>query len=353
MSTEASLWPRLAELPLVIESYELEPLSAAPAGGMDRAVLQIRLLGLRTDGAGEDVGRFFDEDDATLAAGPCQPLAGEWTLEGFCEHLATLELWAKPPEWDAARLYRNWAYESAALDLALRQAGRPLHEVLGREARPLRFVTSLGLGDPPSIETMHRRLEHYPGLRLKLDASPGWSGELIEQIAAAGVVDTIDFKGCYGIEVTDEALLETMYDQVIEAFPDALLEDPHDLPAITERVAAHAARVSYDAPIHCAEDLATTAIAPGAVNIKPTRTGSLRALQGLYAHCEAHDLGMYGGGMGEIGVGRHQIQLLASIFHPGAPNDVAPSPFNEDDVPEGLPTSPLAPRPAPAGFRRA
>ena len=40
---------------------------------------------------------------------------------------------------------------------------------------------------------------------------------------------------------------------------------------------------------------------------------------------------MYGGGMGELGVGRGQIQLLASLFHPDAPNDVAPPPFNAPD----------------------
>jgi L-alanine-DL-glutamate epimerase-like enolase superfamily enzyme len=352
MSADTSPWPRLAELALVIESYELQTLRAAPVGGMDRATTRIRLLGLGADGDGEDISRFFDEGDAQLAAGPSLPLTGEWTLGGFCEHLATLELWAQAPEWEAARLYRTWAYESAALDLALRQAGRPLHDVLGREARPLRFVTSLGLGDPPSIEALRRRLAHYPGLRLKLDASADWTPELIEQIAAADVVDTIDFKGCYGIEVKDEGALEAMYERVLDAFPDAILEDPHDLPAITERVAPHAARVSYDAPVHCAEDLASTAISPGTVNVKPSRTGGLRALMGLYAHCEAHGLGMYGGGMGELGAGRHQIQLLASIFHPDAPNDVAPTPFNEDDVPAGLPTSPLDPRPAPAGFRR-
>ena len=48
---------------------------------MDRETTQIRLLGLGADGAGEDIGRFFDEGDAQLAAGPCLPLAGEWTLE--------------------------------------------------------------------------------------------------------------------------------------------------------------------------------------------------------------------------------------------------------------------------------
>jgi hypothetical protein len=42
--------------------------------------------------------------------------------------------------------FRNCAFESAALDLALRQAGRSPHDVLGLEPRPVRFVNSLGLG---------------------------------------------------------------------------------------------------------------------------------------------------------------------------------------------------------------
>ena len=60
---------------------------------------------------------------------------------------------------------------------------------------------------------------------------------------------------------------------------------------------------------------------------------------------------MYGGGMGEIGVGRGQVQLLASLFHPDAPNDVAPAPFNAPDLPPGLPTSPLAAPRSTTGFR--
>ena len=49
---------------------------------------------------------------------------------------------------------------------------------------------------------------------------------------------------------------------------------------------------------------------------------------------------MYGGGMGELGVGRGQIELLAALFHAEAPNDVAPSAYNEDDPPGSLPASP-------------
>ena len=60
---------------------------------------------------------------------------------------------------------------------------------------------------------------------------------------------------------------------------------------------------------------------------------------------------MYGGGMGELGVGRGQIELLASLFHADAPNDVAPSAYNEDDPDGSLPGSPLPPGAAPTGFR--
>jgi len=48
---------------------------------------------------------------------------------------------------------------------------------------------------------------------------------------------------------------------------------------------------------------------------------------------------MYGGGFGELGVGRHQIQYLASLFHPNTPNDVAPSGYNLPKLEPTLPTS--------------
>ena len=145
-----SLWPKLAELPLVVEGYELDTLTAEMANGQVRTTILVRIHGAGHDGLGEDVGVMPDDEDPLAKVPAALPLAGEWTLERFCDHLATVEQWPEPPQWDLARLWRNWAFESAALDLALRQAGRPLHEVLEREPRPLRFVNSLGLGDPPA-----------------------------------------------------------------------------------------------------------------------------------------------------------------------------------------------------------
>ena len=42
---------------------------------------------------------------------------------------------------------------------------------------------------------------------------------------------------------------------------------------------------------------------------------------------------------------RRHDQALAALFHADAPNDVAPTGFNETPIPSGLAVSPLAPPP--------
>jgi hypothetical protein len=56
-------------------------------------------------GSGEDVSVHVEDGTSLHEAQPTLPLAGEWTLAG-CDHLATLDPWPKPPEWEAARRYR-------------------------------------------------------------------------------------------------------------------------------------------------------------------------------------------------------------------------------------------------------
>lgn len=351
--SDSSPWARLSALPVLVESYEFERLSARMSYGFERVTTRIRLSGGGAEGLGEDVSPFEDEEGTLHAAGPVLPLTGAWTLGSLCERLAEVEQWPVPPSWDVARRWRNWGFESAALDLALNQAGRPLHAVLGREPAGLRFVNSLGLGEPPTFDPIRRRLEHHPGLRFKVDATADWSPALIDELAATGAVEIVDFKGHYGLELDDVPALLAMYERVVAAFPDALLEDAHDLPEVAELLAPEARRISYDAPIHSVADIDATPLTPRALNIKPCRVGDLRSLLEVYSACEARGLVTYGGGMGELDVGRGQIQLLASLFHPDGPNDVAPGGYNADTPAPDLPASPLPADPAPTGFRRA
>jgi hypothetical protein len=110
-------------------------------------------------------------------------------------------------------------------------------------------------------------------------------------------------------------------------------------------------RFSWDALIHSIEDIEALPYPPRMVNIKPSRLGGLRSLLDAYDYCVERGIGTYGGGQFELGVGRGQNQYLASLFHPDAPNDVAPGGFNLPVPAAGLQSSPLAPAPAPLGFR--
>jgi hypothetical protein len=87
------------------------------------------------------------------------------------------------------------------------------------------------------------------------------------------------------------------------------------------------------------------------VNIKPSRFGPLRSLFDAYDYLDERGIRAYGGGQWELSHGRGHIQYLASLFHPDTPNDVAPIQYGYHEVPEGLPSSPLKPELAPAGFR--
>jgi L-alanine-DL-glutamate epimerase-like enolase superfamily enzyme len=351
VSAIESTWERVAGLPVRIDSYALEPLQALVSSEFERKSTVVRLSGAGREGLGEDVTYDAVDHEILQAAGPTLPLAGSWTIASLGERLAGLDLFPHEPQREVSRRYRIWAFESAALDLGLRQANTTLHELLGREPRPVRFVVSLRLGEPPSLAPLRQRLDLYPGLRFKLDPTSSWSEELIAELAASGAVESVDFKAYYTGSIVDQPPDPVLYRRVVEALPHAWIEDP----ALTEEtgavLAAHRERFSWDAPIHSVGDIEALEYQPRMVNIKPSRLGGLRNLLEAFDYCAARGIGNYGGGQFELGVGRGQIQYLASLFHGDAPNDVAPSGYNLPDPPDGLSQSPLAPVPSASGFR--
>jgi len=346
-----STWELLAALPVQIDAYELEGLVAQVSSDFERKSTVIRMSGAGEQGCGEDVTYDAVDHEIMQAAGPTLALAGSFTLESFCERVATLELFAEPPQREVSQRYRTWAYESAALDLALRQAGTTLHAALDREPQPVRFVVSLRLGEPPTIEPLSSRLQAYPGLRFKLDPTSSWDEQLIEQLIATGAVDSVDFKGLYVGSIVDQPADPLLYERVVRAFPQAWIEDPKLTPQTDALLADHRERFSWDASIHSIADIEALPYPPRMVNIKPSRLGGLRSLLDAYDYCAANGIGNYGGGQFELGVGREQIQYMASLFHGDAPNDVAPSAYNLPQPPPDLPTSPLPAQPSPVGFR--
>ncbi len=342
----------LADLPLEVEGYTLEGLLANVSSGFERRTTVVHLHGQGQEGIGEDVVYDASDHIALQEAGPVHDLAGRHTLGEFCRLIDSLDLFPVPPPREVSRLYRRWTFHSAALDLALRQAGRPLYELLGRDPQPLTFVVSLRLGEPPALEPVERRLARYPTLRFKLDPTSSWTPELIEQLVATDAVDSVDFKSLYRGTVVDQPPDPVLYGRVVEAFPDAWIEDPDVVTPETAAVLAdHHDRITWDAPIHSIADIEALPFAPRMVNIKPSRIGGLPALCAAYDYCAERGIGAYGGGQFELGPGRGQAQYLASLFHPHTPNDLAPVGFNQNQPPPGLPASPLPPAPDAIGFR--
>lgn len=350
MST--STYDRMAHLPLTIEGYSLEELSFPVTRGFTRVTTTVHLRGAGHVGSGEDV--IYEEGDQRLHldAGPMHALEGSHTLDGFSRLLDGIDLFpGGPPEREASRHYRRWAYESAALDLALRQAELSLADALGRTAAPVNFVVSMSLGSPASIEPVRRWLDRDPDLRFKLDPDETWTTEITAGLRATGAVDAIDLKGLYVGTVVDLAPDPALYGRLAGELPNVWIEDPYLDDATRAALAGHEDRITWDANLESLADLVALDRAPKAVNIKPSRFGTVRELMAVYDHLEAAGIAAYGGGQFELGVGRGHIQYLASLFHPDTPNDVAPGGYNLVTPPRGLPGRPLPVAAAPTGFR--
>lgn len=332
----------LSGLPIEVDGYSLQGLKAEISPEFTRLTTIVAISGGGLEGTGEDVVYSGEEHLEYQRLGAVHDLAGTRPLGELCELIESLDLFPTPPAMEASRLYRIWGFESAALDLALRQNGLSLAQALRREAQPMRYVASTRLGEPPTLEPVDKRLALDPTLRFKLDATSSWTPEIFAQLVATGAVDSIDFKGMYKGTSVDQGADAVLYARVVEAFPDAWLEDP-DLSS-AEAMAVLAGehdRITWDAPIHGIADIEALPFAPRMVNIKPSRIGRLSALCETYDYCAQHAIGAYGGGQTELGVGRGQAQYLAALFHPDTPNDLAPAAYNQVDPPAGLPRSPL------------
>jgi hypothetical protein len=326
-----SLWESVAGLELRVDDYGLERRESVTPAGWTRVTTTVVLAGAGETGLGEDVTYDAEMHDGV----PDElMLAGTWSLEDISHRLDDFE--------ELTEGYRRWAFESAALDLALQQGEIGLGEALGREGRPVRFVVS-------TRAAPERWLAVAPELEFKLDAEKDWDRELLRRLRELGRVRVVDFKAYYRGTSVDLAPDPELYRAVAEELPDAIIEDAWLEDGCREALAGAEDRLSFDAPVHSLADLDGLPLEPRWLNIKPSRFGTARELLETIEACEERGISMYGGGQYELGPGRLQIQRLASIFYPDGPNDVAPHEYNEGEPREGLPQSPLA-APEGAGF---
>ena len=333
-----ALWDRLRGLEPTIEEFRTERRSVDVSTQFTRVTTTVILAGGGETGRGEDVTYTAEDHDWFPQLEP----TGRTTLAELSAELDALHLFDHEPKMQASSQYRRWAFESAALDLALRQNDLSLGDALGLEYRPVRFVVSTR-GDAFAW------LEHNPDLELKLDPENDWERSLMERLAATDRVRVLDFKAYYRGTAVDVEPDPVLYRAAVELFPEAVLEDASLDDECGVVLRGEERRLSFDAPIHSVHDLLALPVSPGWLNIKPSRFGTLARLLECIEHCQTNGIEMYGGGQFELGVGRRHIQVLASVFYPDGPNDVAPSEYNAGEPRPGLPRSPL-PAPSALGF---
>lgn len=345
------MYEKIAKLPLTIGHYTLEPHILTVVGGMERHTTVVQLHGKNLAGEGEDVTYETPDQTKFQEAGTRIDFTHVKTLGEFCDTVTGLDLFPDmPPTQETSRRYRRWAFESAALDLALKQSNISLAQALDRQPKPVHFVVSQRLGDPSSIDLLQARLDQYPNLRFKLDLANDWTDNLIQQLVATKAIDTVDFKSFYKGTPVDIQTDPALYKKVLNAFPGTWIEDPEVSDETRKILEPHAARITWDAPLHTAEDILNMPFRPKMINVKPSRFGSIKELSKVYELCEKEGIGMYGGGQFELSVGRGQIQYLASLFHPDTPNDVSPAVYHLDQLPQNIPSMTLTPVIDRAGF---
>jgi hypothetical protein len=321
-----ALYQRIADLSLEIDGYGLER-RELPVLEWTRVTTTIVMRGRGLEGRGEDVTYQPEEHDALAAAEPVD-LSGVTTFAEAADALGAFGVG-----------YRRWAFESAALDLALKQASKTLGDALRLPYRPIRFCMSTRQDARPWMDAM-------PGLEFKLDPELSWEDDYIDALAASGRVRVLDLKAHYPVEVVGVGPDERLYVACRDRFDDdTTIEDAWIEDGWLDLFRGHEHRLAFDAIIHSVNDIEALPFLPRRMNIKPSRFGPIENLFATIEYCKAHRIALYGGGQTELGIGRDHIQALASLFYSAAANDVAPREYNTGEARTGLPPSPL---PAPS-----
>src|SRR6185312_5472326 len=134
-----SLWSSLSTLQVRIDDWSVQRRELAVSPEFTRVTTTVVLHSGDDTGQGEDV-TYTASDHDDFPSGLM--LAGTWSLHDYSRRLDELELWQDEPEMEASHDYRRWAFESAALDLALRQNDTSFAEAVERAYSPVRFVAS-------------------------------------------------------------------------------------------------------------------------------------------------------------------------------------------------------------------
>lgn len=218
------------------------------------------------------------------------------------------------------------AVEMAIWDVAARQAGVPLAEMLGGTRDRILCGVAIGLQSGPDVLMERIDEELRAGYqRVKLKIKPGKDVEIAEAVRARypDLPFMLDANSAYTLD--EAAVFER-----IDATRPTMIEQPlshDDMIDHAELQKRIKTPICLDESIRHAED-ARKAIAIGAtkvINIKSGRVGGLAEAVRIHDVCQKRGVPVWCGGMLEMGIGRAHNVHLASLPNFSLPGDVAAS----------------------------
>ena len=244
-----STYARIAELPLEIESYALEGLERDVSSDFIRLTTLIRLRGGGHEGVGEDVTYTALDQIGFQDAGREPPARRLLRRRVVLARGGAARACGRPRP--RSRRRRSTAGGRSRARRSTSRCVRPgarCRRCSGASRPRSASWCPCGSATRRALEPLRRRLDAYPGLRFKLDATAEWTDELIAELVATGAVDTIDFKGAYKGTSVDQPGDPDLYARVAAAFPDAWLEDPDLNDETAPVLAEHHDRITWDVP---------------------------------------------------------------------------------------------------------
>ncbi len=242
--------------------------------------------------------------------------------------------------------------ENALLDLLARQAGLPLHDLLGFPARRIPSGISIGIQDAipallAAVEEAAAKGYHRVKMKIMRGRDLDWVDAVRQRFPDLPLM--ADANGDY--RLADAEHLEKL-----DAFGLMMIEQPLSYTDIAQH--AHLQRrlatpLCLDESIHDLDD-AMTAIELGAcriINIKQGRVGGLLESLRIAAACAGRGIGVWSGGMDETGIGRAcniHLQTAGGFSLPGDTSETSRY-FREDIVEPGVTLDPEGFIAVPAG----
>jgi O-succinylbenzoate synthase len=246
----------------------------------------------------------------------------------------------RPADWNRllddlpAGNFTKTGVETALWDLAARQQGRPLHELLGGSRTQVESGLAVGLYDEPAamLKVVDRYLsDGYKRVKVKIE--PGRDVEIVAAVRRAfgDIPLFVDANGAYSIRdlevfrrLDDFGLM--MFEQ---PFPGPSLEELAELQGQVRTPVCLDESLESPAMLCRAMELGSFRIA----NFKIQRVGGFGHALEMYRICRDSGIPAWVGTMPELGVGQAQGAALASLDGFVFPTDVeASARWFRDDI---------------------